>query len=234
MVPEIMEEMVLSVHSIVDKFISYINKYPSTLIESFCVVVPILFGVFYLKNTYFYLRIIFFYCLMLLVMDLPMWYLAIQGSNNYIWTNFQEIFSGIILIISFKYLKEKIPNKIIWLMTIFLVFGVIIGFKILVTSSLIFVINRIIYIILSFIFFYQLLNKLQIDNLLKYPPFWIISGLMMYACGTLLIFVFTEITISYNNDKEVFDLFTRINDSFKVVFMLLISVGFWSFGTKEI
>lgn len=211
-----------------DHIISYIEKYPLSLFESSCVLLPLLVGLLRWNNLYVFLKIIWINCLMLIILDIPMWYLALHKQNNYLWANIQEILSAFLWILSFLWLKEKIPRWLIWSSLLIVLFISILDFRFMHYASWIRVVNRFLFIVLSFIFFTRLLDDLKVKNILNYPPFWLISGLMIMACGTTLIFVFTEVTISYEDAQdEIYMFFSDINDILKIILMFFISVGFW-------
>ncbi len=223
-----MEVTALSALSIVDRFLDYIEKYPLSLVESAITLLPLLVGVFFYKKLSKFHKFLWIYCLIYLLYDLPLWALALERKNNYLFVNLQEFTTGLVLIISFFFLNEKIAHK--WLMA-FIAIAVIIftlSFKILAYSSPIFVANRLFYIILCFAFFYILLNKLAVNNLLRYPEFISIAGLMIYSCGTLLLYVFSEITVSYNLDGSVYDFFTSMGYVFRILLMLIFALAFFT------
>ncbi|WP_304233544.1 hypothetical protein [Jiulongibacter sediminis] len=210
------------------RFFEFIHRYPLSPFESFCVLLPLIIGLLRWEYFYRYLKIIWLVCLVYLLLDIPLWHGALLKQNNYYWANIQEIAVSWILILSFLWLKERPPVLLIVVCMIFSTVTAIYNFKFDTFSSWTKVIHRVIYIGLSFYFYFRVLNDLKVKNILHYPAFWIVSGMMLMACGTTLIFIFEEITVSYSNAADdVFFFYSNLIDVLKIIFTIMIGIGFW-------
>ncbi|MGR3810783.1 hypothetical protein [Jiulongibacter sp. NS-SX5] len=211
-----------------DRFIELAGKYPILIPESFCVLVPFFVGLIRWKHFYVYLKVIWLVFLAYALTDLVIWEKALRRENNYFWINLQEIIIAWLLIISFNFLKENPPKKIVYGLLAISAIAAFFDFNFSEYSSWIKVVHRVMFIGLCFHFFFKLLEELKVSNILRYPAFWINSGLMLMACGTALIFVFEEITISYSSANDtVYEYYTLLNFSLKIIFTLLAAYGFW-------
>ncbi|WP_300567832.1 hypothetical protein [Flavobacterium sp.] len=76
---------------------------------------------------------------------------------------------------------------------------------------------------------YAFIN-LKEDSLLKYPPFYFISGLLFYFSGTLFLFLFGNLILK--EGSEVFLDSWMLNLFFNIVFKILLFIGIWKGQTK--
>lgn len=76
-------------------------------------------------------------------------------------------------------------------------------------------------------FYYQLLVKLNIKNIIYYSLFWISAGLLLYQSGTFFIFLLGDVVLSTKSKPEIFRQYWDTNLIFYIVFCLLASVGIW-------
>lgn len=61
-------------------------------------------------------------------------------------------------------------------------------------------VERLILIVFVILHLQFVLETMRVHNLLTYPMFWVSSGTMVYAAGTLFIFTFTKVTFGDPND----------------------------------
>ena len=76
---------------------------------------------------------------------------------------------------------------------------------------------------------YAFIN-LKEDSLLKYPPFYFISGLLFYFSGTLFLFLFGNLILK--EGSEAFLDSWMLNLFFNIVFKILLFIGIWKGQTK--
>ncbi|UBM60939.1 hypothetical protein LAG90_09865 [Marinilongibacter aquaticus] len=209
-------------------FLSFVEKYPLSILESFCVLPVLILGAIRFKYFDSYLKIIWFTCLWIFILDAPIWYLALKTINNYFWANIQDLTSQALWIFSFWLVSVKMPRRIVGLFT---AASLIAGFFLFQSNeypALIIMANCIALVILCIIFFFHLIEGLQAKNILLFPPFWVVSGLMLMASGSILIFLFSELTISYKMvDKSVYFIFYHFTEILKFIYMSCIFIGFW-------
>lgn len=208
------------------RFIEYIQKYPLSLFESFCVIVPIIIGLAFYKKLSKPLLFLWLYPLSYLITDIPIWYRALNKVNNYLFINIQEIIGAVILLIFFNMVLEKLSRTGFLISLLCLLVTAFLGFEEKITSTPIYVVNRIAFIFFCFMFFYQLLEKLNIKNLLYYPYFWIFSGILIYSCGTLFMYLYPQVTVSFDIKQETWTFFSNMKDIFKILLHMFLAIGF--------
>lgn len=205
-----------------DYFFQYISKYPTTVFESACILIPLFIGIFKWHRLTQEFRLIWGYTIIIAIIDIPLWYTALRNINNYALINLQEILiAGWLFYVIYRMLDVLSLKSLGILYAVFLAV-IFFDFNWLTYSGKIFSFNRIIFIGLSFMFFYELLEKLEVKNLLQYPRFWFFTGLLISSLGTLFMFVFTEYT-SYSSKH--FLLFSYLKDLFKYILVTSLSIA---------
>ncbi|AWW00095.1 hypothetical protein [Arcticibacterium luteifluviistationis] len=205
-----------------EHFIHFISKYPSSVFESACILIPLFLGIARWQRLTPEIKLMWGYTAILALTDIPLWWTALHGINNYKWVNIQEILiAGWLFYVLYKMLNGLSLKA---LRIIYLLFAIIIlfDFDFVNYSGKIFSYNRLLFIGLSFMFFYELLEKLEVKNLLQYPKFWFFTGLLISSLGTLFMFVFTEYTSHTHN---YFPTFRHLKDFFKYLFVTFITVS---------
>ncbi|WP_341227685.1 hypothetical protein [uncultured Arcticibacterium sp.] len=205
-----------------DLFFSFISKYPGAFFESACILIPLALGLIRWQLLSQEFKLIWIYTVILAVTDIPLWWTALQSINNYRWSNFQEILiSGWLFFVFFKIL-DGVSIKALYI--IYMIFAIIIfyDFNWIDYSGKIFSFDRLLFIGFSFMFFYELLEKLEVVDLLRYPKFWFFTGTLISSLGTLFMFVFSEYA-SYTYDY--FSLFRYLKDSFKYIFVFCLTIA---------
>lgn len=77
----------------------------------------------------------------------------------------------------------------------------------------------------TIIWFRKLINDAHIDNLLDSSNFYFISGLILYFCGTLFLFLFANHL--YKIDSEMFQSYWALNIILNLILRFLLLVGLW-------
>jgi hypothetical protein len=77
----------------------------------------------------------------------------------------------------------------------------------------------------TIIWFRKLINDAHIDNLLDSSNFYFISGLILYFCGTLFLFLFANHL--YKVDSEMFQSYWALNIILNLILRFLLLVGLW-------
>jgi hypothetical protein len=74
--------------------------------------------------------------------------------------------------------------------------------------------------------YYLSLLKIQVYiNLIRYPPFWIVSGLLFFYCGMFCYYTFYE-AYAYRYFLEYYKLFNILTNIFNILLYSCFSVGF--------
>jgi hypothetical protein len=79
-------------------------------------------------------------------------------------------------------------------------------------------------IILIMMYFYELIQSLQIPQLKTYPLFWYSAGALFYYSGTIFPYVFIESTF---NDLKARDQYWIIDALLSIVFSLFLGLTVW-------
>jgi hypothetical protein len=77
----------------------------------------------------------------------------------------------------------------------------------------------------TIIWFRKLINDAHIDNLLDSSNFYFISGLILYFCGTLFLFLFANHL--YKVDSEMFQSYWALNIILNLILRFLLLLGLW-------
>lgn len=79
--------------------------------------------------------------------------------------------------------------------------------------------------IFSIIWFQNLFRELKTESLTGIPSFYFISGLLLYECGTIVLFL--SATAIYAADKSSFPNYWMLNIILNIVLRTLIIIGIW-------
>lgn len=79
-------------------------------------------------------------------------------------------------------------------------------------------------IVLALLFFYELLQGLQVPNLIKYPYFWFSAGALLYYSGTIFSYIFIHHTL--NNLSNRGD-YWMIEAVLAISFNIFLSLSVW-------
>jgi hypothetical protein len=212
-------------------FEGFLGRHPYTVFESICVFIPFYIGFFRRAKLNYDFRCLLFYPALLFFTDIPLWLTAINGMNNRRGSNLQEILCSAFLFFVLYKMIARFSKKQLCLALTGLVFISVLNFDFFDFSGLMFTYVRAIYIVLSFVFFFELLENMEIDNLLTYGKFWFFAGLFLSSLGTILIYYFTRYTSYYEVDYLTFTVLDNLTHTYKFLFVGLMSVAFL-FDTK--
>lgn len=89
-----------------------------------------------------------------------------------------------------------------------------------------FLLGALVIIFLSCSFFYELLNiDIKNGSVLKYPLFWIVTGILFFYLGQFSFFTFFEY-MAYTKDYSYFILFRYISNFSNAILYTCLSIGF--------
>jgi hypothetical protein len=87
-------------------------------------------------------------------------------------------------------------------------------------------------IILTLIYFYQLLRGLQVTNLTAFPLFWFSSGALIYYSGTVFSYLYVNYTFN-NPDLAIVRSYWMIDALLFIVFCVFLSLSVWYMTSAE-
>lgn len=208
-----------------DLFEDFLVRNPYTFIESLCVFIPFYIGFYRRRRLSADFRWLLLYPVLLFLTDIPLWLTAIHGMNNRRWSNLQEILCSAFLFFVLYKMIESFSQKQLCLVLVGLIIITALNFDFFDFSGMMYSYVRVVYIVLSFVFFYELLEKMEVDNLLRNGKFWFFVGLLLSSLGTILLYYFTNYT-SYFKDPKSHSFVNGLVHSFKYFFVFLISLAF--------
>lgn len=200
------------------------------LCEFIISLIPIIIGIYRFNHLDKITFGILLFALIYLGFNIPIlilwWY---KTSNLYlinVYTIFEFLIISYIFILAFKNFTPKYLLEII--IILFTSFSVIKLFWI--EESAFFdsyqkIIECLIFIILSLLYFYKISKELIITHLNRDSMFWFSVGVLLYFSGGLFIFIFSNYLLNYS--KELRLNIWGIHAFFLILFHLIISISLW-------
>jgi hypothetical protein len=202
------------------------------LLASLSVILPIIVGSITVKKMKFTpIGIIFIYCIVYVFFEIIGWYYVLNHEQNHFLHNTLSYID--ILFIGFYFyqiLKMKFSRVIvISLITITLILTIWshlgTGRDFNRVDSFAFSVGNIAIMAMSLLFFYELLNTLDIKNILTYSHFWISGGVLLYFSGKFFTFIFAEY-ITFSKDLSIIQYF-QISDYLLFFQRIFLAIGLW-------
>ncbi len=75
-------------------------------------------------------------------------------------------------------------------------------------------------------FFYELMKRLDAPKLLRYPMFWLSTGLLLYFSATIFSYIYSELTFNNNNYSLRFPSWS-IEMAFGIVLNVFLALAVW-------
>lgn len=211
------------------------------LVASIAVIFPIIIGSITVKkwaklpnSPYF---ILFIYCIIYAVFEIIGWYYVLRHWQNHFLFNIQSYLDIVFLGTYFyQILEAKLSKRMVLLFSVATL--LFITWSHWVTDrdfnrmdSFSLSIGSLSLISMCLLFFYQLLQKLDIKNVLTYSHFWINVGILMYFSGAFFTFIFAEY-IAFSLDKSVVQYF-QISGFLLFIQRIFLAIGLWFSTTPQ-
>jgi hypothetical protein len=202
------------------------------LLASLAVILPIISGSITVgKHLNAPLKTIFAYCLIYALFESVGWYYALHHWQNHFLHNTMSYLDILFLgtyfyqILENPWIRKIVISLIIItiLLTAWSHLGTGRDFNRLDSFAL--SVGNLAMIFMSLLFFYQLLNTLDIKNLLVYPNFWIVVGILVYFSGAFFTFIFAEY-IAFSKDEAITSYF-QIHEYFLFIQRIFLAIGLW-------
>ncbi len=177
------------------------------------------------------LKVIFIYCVVFSIYEVVGWIYALNGWQNHFISNTIS-YTDVIFWGYYYYMiiiNKRAKNAIIALVSIALILitwshsGIGKDFNRIDTFA--HSITNISLITIVLMFFYQLLNNLAIENLFKYPHFWIAIAVLIYFSGIFFMDIFAEY-IAFSKDINVTK-YWDIKEYLTFIHRVFLALGFW-------
>lgn len=104
------------------------------------------------------------------------------------------------------------------------------NYEVIELSSYMDTFQTIFILLFSIFWFKKVFIELKHDNLLDSPIFYFISGLILYYCGTMVLFLIGYSI--YQDDKNMFQYYLLLNVVLNLVLRTLLIVGIWKARVK--
>ena len=208
------------------------------ILASVSVIFPIIIGSITIKSfSNISYRIILIYCLIYALFEAIAWYYVLHHWQNHFLQNTMSYLDILFLgAYFFKVLDLSIMKKTVLLLisatilfTLWSHWGSGRDFNRMDSFAL--SVGSLSLITMSLLFFYQLLNNLEIENILKYPHFWINVGILMYFSGAFFTFIFAEY-ITFSQDKSISE-YISINAFLLFIQRIFLAIGLWFSKTPQ-
>ena len=87
-------------------------------------------------------------------------------------------------------------------------------------------IECILLILLSIVFFIRLFHESEIINLIKYPHFWMVSGLLLFFAGTFFMNIVGDLAIKENNlGFDIYAIHSYLNIFLNIIYTITLWLG---------
>lgn len=178
------------------------------------------------------LKIFFLYLIASIIFEVfcILWGRILHRPNHFILNTF-ALAECIILSFTFRevFISENVKRIALVLTSIYALVSIYLflmpnGF--FKFNSIVNTISCLLIIIWVFVYFYQLLQTLQVIKLYTIPLFWISVGCLLYFSGTLFIFLYSDIILWQKQPVLYYQLWT-IYYILLFVFRILLAVGLW-------
>jgi hypothetical protein len=204
-----------------------------TVIASVILIVPIFLGTINMKEWKKddSLRIIFIYCIVYALFEIIGWYYALNHWQNHFLTNTLTYLNLYIWGYYFYTIISNLNHRKVVILIVLLSTVVMLwsnttnanGYNYIDSTT--HSVSNIAILAMSLLFFYQLLNNLDINNLLNYSHFWISVGVLVYFSGIFFVHIFSEF-ITFNKDESVIQ-FWSVEDYLLFFQRIFLAIGLW-------
>ena len=200
-----------------------------SITNSLILIYPLIMGIINIKEVRKSpLKVIFNYCILLTFIEILAWIFVLNGWQNHFINNsinyIDVCFFGYYytLVIKSKGLNNLIKGLIV--VSIILIGGSHIGREFNRIDPFSHSVVNITMICMALIFFYQLLNNLEIKNLLTYSHFWIGVSILLYFSGVFFMHIFSEY-IAFNTNEAITD-YWYIREYLSFAQRIFLGIGF--------
>lgn len=201
------------------------SNYPLDFVADFFDVFILIIGLYLFKNLRREMRFLVGYFMCTLIKDFISLYFAYYKWSNFyiynIYTFTEIIFISAVYASVFTNAFQK--RRIIVIGACSLLLNAFF-FSFEELSAVNFTVFRISTIIMVLLHFVALLSEMRVKNIARYSMFWVSSGLLIYATGTLFTFLF--IKYLYTVSKETRNFFIDSTQVLYIVFCLFSLIGF--------
>ncbi|MDR6561118.1 MULTISPECIES: hypothetical protein [unclassified Arcicella] len=204
----------------------------STYVSSSVVFLPLIIILLRKKYLTKELKILFLYIIASILFEIfsVTWGKILHKPNHFI-LNIFALTEGVLISCVFQeaFINKKLKRITFIIISIYVLVSIFLfampnGF--FKFNSIVNTISCLLIIIWVFVYFYQLLQTLQVIKLYMLPLFWISVGSLLYFSGTLFIFLYSD-TILFQKVPILYYQLWNIYYVLLFVFRILLAVGLW-------
>lgn len=189
-------------------------------------VLPILAGVYRWRYLTYACLLLFILVVIAGLSDLVALYLSKNGYPT--WSLF-NLFYLIQFILIFMIFKSQAPNKLLNIGVYFLLLFAFINFTWIqgarIFNSYTSYGGGLILVAYSLLYLYRLLRDTPVENIYNLPIMWVSFGVLFYFSGTIFIFLFNNLLISYKPlDHKIGWV---LHNVFNLLKNILFAIGLW-------
>ncbi|REA61293.1 hypothetical protein DSL64_12665 [Dyadobacter luteus] len=227
----------------IDKYLYYFNYdilAGTSVVITLLPLILIIYRKAYIDPSF---RLLLFFLISKLIIDLAMFHLAATRANNLALFNATIVIRYVLLSGMFysKFEREAIRRFILPVSVIFSIFTLWdiwqcnenlsnLHLHRLVQYSA--TAESILMILLVLLYFYELIRSLKIPNLLTFPFFWVCAGLLLYYSSMVFVAPALHYAAQWDSIMKI-GLLDRIPYIFDIVSVLLFSMGILVFSARH-
>ena len=170
------------------------------------------------------LKALFIYLLGILIFEIEIW-------SDYMYSSHFTLFEFLCIYAMFYF---ETPHKWIKIyfkyIALFFIVFTIIEFIMWPDKDYLMMVEYLLVIVMSLIFFYQLLSNLNVPKLGSYPFFYFNTAFLIYFCGSFFIFLFSKQVTAL--DKDIIKMITMFHSLLNIFYLSLITTGIWKATRK--
>jgi uncharacterized membrane protein YfcA len=208
------------------------------LLTSLAVVLPIITGsITTWKQLKAPLRTLFIYFVVYTILEAVGWYYALHNWQNHFLQNTVSYLDILFLgtyfyqILQSTWIKKIVISLIVITLVLTVWSHLATGRDYNRLDSFALSVGSLAMISMSLLFFYQLLNNLDVKNLLTYSNFWIVVGILIYFSGAFFTFIFAEY-IAFSKDEATTQYF-QIHEYLLFLQRIFLAIGLWFSKTPQ-
>ncbi len=197
-------------------------------VGSLTTVVPALIGLILARSLNLQLRLLLIYLVITAIKEIVCVYLGSNGETNLHIYNIAVAFNKIpLFLVYYHTLSNKTFKKIILLFiaisSAFAIYNVSFGQGLYSFNTRSMLVTNFFIIIITLLYFYEILKKAEILSLTRVPMFWVSSSFLFYSAGTFLVFSLYEIYRQFSQPISI--KIWIINSILYIVLNILLSIA---------
>lgn len=219
-----------------ERLIQLFSQYPLITFSSVSVFIPIFLGIYKRAYQSLKLKLLLLYLISYCIFDLSEWVTVLIGTKNNMYLhNIGELISTLIIgLIYFKIFTTTSKKITVIILISIVIIQNILQFNWGELAGYSFTLNKIVLIIFVFLHFHSIISEMNVKNILQHSLFWMSAAILIFSCGTLFIYLFWQYTLANELQREVFHMYSNIEQVFRILFMFMLGISFWVSNPDEI